>query len=44
VTNVIAMPVSIESADKAKLKVSGKVALKMTGFQVKPPRPRSRWV
>jgi polyisoprenoid-binding protein YceI len=39
VTNVIALPVSIESADKTKLKVIGKIPLKMTDYKIKPPAP-----
>ena len=39
VTNVIALPVSIESVEKTKLKVVGKIPLKMTDYQVKPPAP-----
>ncbi len=37
VTNVISMPVSIESTNSNRLKIVGKVPLKMTDFQVKPP-------
>jgi len=37
VTNVITMPVSIENLDQGKLKIVGKVPLKMTDFKVKPP-------
>lgn len=37
VTNVISMPVSIESVNPGRLKVSGKVPLKMTDFKVQPP-------
>ena len=37
VTNVIAMPVSIETTNSGKLKISGKIALKMTDYKVKPP-------
>jgi hypothetical protein len=37
VTNVIAMPVSIQSAGAGKLKITGKVPLKMTDFKVTPP-------
>jgi len=37
VTNAIAMPVRIETVDKAKLKISGSVPLKMTSFGLKPP-------
>jgi hypothetical protein len=40
VTNVITMPVSIENVDKAKLKVIGKIPLKMTDYKVKPPAPK----
>ena len=36
-TNVITMPVSIENLDQGKLKIVGKVPLKMTDFKVKPP-------
>lgn len=39
ITNKIAIPVSIEAADKGKLKVVGMVPLKMTDFKVKPPAP-----
>ena len=37
VTNAITMPVTIETADKGKLKIVGKVPLKMTDFKVAPP-------
>jgi polyisoprenoid-binding protein YceI len=37
VTNQIAMPVTIENADKGKLKIVGSVPLKMTSFKVPPP-------
>jgi len=37
VTNVIAMPVSIQGAGADKLKIIGKVPLKMTDFKVTPP-------
>jgi hypothetical protein len=37
VTNKISMPVSIESAEKSKLKVVGSIPLKMTDFNVSPP-------
>ena len=37
VTNVISMPVSIENLDQGRLKIVGKVPLKMTDFKVKPP-------
>lgn len=37
VTNKITMPVTIENADKKKLKISGSVPLKMTDFKVSPP-------
>jgi len=40
VTNVITMPVSIENVDKTKLKVVGKIPLKMTDYNVKPPAPK----
>jgi YceI-like domain len=40
VTNVIAMPVSIENVDKAKLKIVGKIPLKMTDYKVTPPAPK----
>jgi len=39
VTKVVAMLVSIESVDKTKLKIVGKVPLKMTDYKVKPPAP-----
>jgi polyisoprenoid-binding protein YceI len=39
VTNVIVWAVSIESVDKTRLKVVGKIPLKMTDYQVKPPAP-----
>lgn len=39
VTNVIAMPVTIANASADKLKVAGKIALKMTDYKVKPPAP-----
>lgn len=38
-TNVIAMPVTIEGVDKAKLKVVGKIPLKMRDYKIKPPAP-----
>jgi len=37
VTNKITMPVTIENADKKKLKIIGSVPLKMTDFKVPPP-------
>ena len=37
VTNAITMPVTIETADKGKLKITGKVPLKMTDFKIVPP-------
>lgn len=37
VTNQITMPVTIENADKGKLKIIGSVPLKMTAFKVPPP-------
>ena len=37
VTNVIHMPVSIQSAGAGKLKITGKVPLKMTDYKVTPP-------
>lgn len=37
VTNKITMPVTIESVDKEKLKISGSADLKMTDFKVPPP-------
>jgi polyisoprenoid-binding protein YceI len=37
VTNVISMPASIENVESGKLKIVGKVPLKMTDFKVKPP-------
>ncbi len=37
VTNVIMMPVSIETVDANKLKVVGKTPLKMTDFKIQPP-------
>lgn len=37
VTNVINMPVSIQSAGAGKLKIIGKVPLKMTDYKVTPP-------
>jgi polyisoprenoid-binding protein YceI len=37
VTNSLSMPIHIESTDKARLKVTGSVPLKMTDFKVKPP-------
>ena len=37
VTNKITMPVTIENADKKKLKVSGSAPLKMSDFKVPPP-------
>lgn len=37
VTNQITMPVTIENADKGKLKIIGSVPLKMTSFKVPPP-------
>jgi polyisoprenoid-binding protein YceI len=37
VTNSISMPIRIETVDKAKLKVTGSVPLKMTDYKVKPP-------
>jgi len=37
VTNKITMPVRIENAEKANLKVTGSVPLKMTDYKVKPP-------
>jgi polyisoprenoid-binding protein YceI len=37
VTNKITMPVTIENADKKKLKIVGSVPLKMTDFKVTPP-------
>jgi hypothetical protein len=37
VTNVINMPVSIQSAGAGKLKITGKVPLKMTDYKVTPP-------
>lgn len=37
VTNAITMPVTIENADKGKLKITGKVPLKMTDYKVAPP-------
>jgi hypothetical protein len=37
VTNVISMPVSIENTGAGKLKISGKVPLKMTDYKVTPP-------
>ncbi len=37
VTNTISLPVSIESVDKSRLKVVGKIPLKMTDFKVQPP-------
>ncbi|MFO1488461.1 MAG: YceI family protein [Verrucomicrobiota bacterium] len=39
VTNSIALPVTVESFDKTKLKVAGKIPLKMTDYKVKPPAP-----
>jgi polyisoprenoid-binding protein YceI len=37
VTNKISMPVTIESVDKKKLKISGSAPLKMSDFKVPPP-------
>ena len=37
VTNAITMPVTIANADPGKLKIAGKVPLKMTDFKVAPP-------
>jgi len=38
VTNAIAMPVSIETIDKGKLKVTASgIPVKMTDFKIKPP-------
>ncbi len=37
VTNQISMPVTIETVDASKLKVTGSIPLKMTDFQIKPP-------
>jgi polyisoprenoid-binding protein YceI len=37
VTNKITMPVTIENADKKKLKITGSAPLKMTDFKVPPP-------
>jgi polyisoprenoid-binding protein YceI len=37
VTNKITMPVTIENAEKKKLKIIGSVPLKMTDFKVPPP-------
>lgn len=37
VTNKISMVVSVENADKAKLKISGSTPLKMTDYKIKPP-------
>jgi hypothetical protein len=36
---VIVWAVSIESVDKTRLKVVGKIPLKMTDYKVKPPAP-----
>ena len=38
VTNQISLPVRIESLDQSKLKVTGSIPLKMTGFKIAPPR------
>jgi polyisoprenoid-binding protein YceI len=38
-TNKITMPVTITKDGDDKLKVSGKIALKMTTFNIKPPQP-----
>ena len=37
VTNKISMPVRIENGEKANLKVTGSVPMRMTDYQVKPP-------
>lgn len=37
VTNPIAMVVTVQNADKGKLKISGVAPLKMTDFKIKPP-------
>jgi hypothetical protein len=37
VTNSITMPVTIENAEKQRLKITGSVPLKMTDFKVPPP-------
>jgi hypothetical protein len=37
VTNTVAMPIRIESAGADKLKITGKVPLKMTDYKVTPP-------
>ena len=37
VTNQITMPVTIENAEKGKLKIIGSVPLKMSAFKVPPP-------
>ena len=39
VTKTNTMPVTIEKADGAKLKVTGTAAIKMTDFGIKPPAP-----
>jgi len=37
VTNTITMPVTMENSEPTKLKITGKVPLKMTDFKVTPP-------
>jgi polyisoprenoid-binding protein YceI len=37
VTNTISLPVTFENTDKARLKITGSIPLKMTDYQVKPP-------
>jgi polyisoprenoid-binding protein YceI len=39
VTNTISLPVTIENADKGKVKVVGTIPLKMTDYKVTPPAP-----
>lgn len=38
VTNAITMPVSIENISTNKLKITGKIPLKMTDYKIKPPK------
>lgn len=40
VTNKITMPVTITKVDDERLKITGKVDLKMTSFKIQPPQPK----
>lgn len=40
VTNKIEMPVTLQRADKARLKISGAITVKMTAYQITPPAPK----